>query len=213
MANVVPHVDDIEFHEEEKALSFAYREPTLPDVSLIHGRMLLMAWEEGLESVEERAVELVKTAVEMQLRKLVTALVASRNGFKLREGKFPHSYGAKIPNPWLLNTQNRFLRDSRGVAEVADSLEVPVSADAKEFDPLVPVGRPAVQDAEREALMEVACASGVTPVRRPISCFDAFRLLKADRSLIPSHTVYAINLERCIAKLYHPDPEEPYKDQ
>jgi hypothetical protein len=36
--------------DEERKLSFAFREPTLPDISLLHGRMLVSAWEHGLET-------------------------------------------------------------------------------------------------------------------------------------------------------------------
>jgi len=36
--------------DEERRLGFAYREPTMPDISLLHGRMLVSAWEFGLES-------------------------------------------------------------------------------------------------------------------------------------------------------------------
>ena len=36
--------------DEERKLTFAFREPTLPDISLLHGRMLVSAWEFGLES-------------------------------------------------------------------------------------------------------------------------------------------------------------------
>jgi hypothetical protein len=36
--------------EEDRHLRFAFREPTLPDVSMLHGRMLVSAWECGLET-------------------------------------------------------------------------------------------------------------------------------------------------------------------
>ena len=36
--------------EEDRKLGFAFREPTLPDISLLHGRMLVSAWECGLET-------------------------------------------------------------------------------------------------------------------------------------------------------------------
>ena len=38
--------------QEEKSLQFCVREKTMPDISLIHGRLLVAAWEEGLEGVE-----------------------------------------------------------------------------------------------------------------------------------------------------------------
>ena len=34
---------------QEKELQFCSKEKTLPDISLIHGRLLVAAWEEGLE--------------------------------------------------------------------------------------------------------------------------------------------------------------------
>jgi hypothetical protein len=40
--------------QEEKGLQFCAREKTMPDISLIHGRLLVAAWEEGLEGVEVR---------------------------------------------------------------------------------------------------------------------------------------------------------------
>ena len=55
-------------------------------------------------------MSLVLLAVEQQLRKLVTALLVQRNGFKVREGSFPHAVGSRVPNPWLRNAQRRLLR-------------------------------------------------------------------------------------------------------
>ena len=43
--------------QEEKGLQFCAREKMMPDISLIHGRLLVAAWEEGLEGVEVRQVE------------------------------------------------------------------------------------------------------------------------------------------------------------
>ena len=67
-----PEVAAVNLPPEERDLAFCVREKTLPDISLIHGRLLVAAWEEGLEGVEDAAVSLTLAAVESQLRKLVT---------------------------------------------------------------------------------------------------------------------------------------------
>ena len=66
-----PEVAAVNLPPEERDLAFCVREKTLPDISLIHGRLLVAAWEEGLEGVEDAAVSLTLAAVESQLRRLV----------------------------------------------------------------------------------------------------------------------------------------------
>ena len=101
-----PEVTVVNVSQEEKDLQFLAREKTLPDVSLIHGRLLVAAWEEGLEGVEDEAVSLTLAAVEQQLRRLVTSLVTSRNSWR-QFGGIKCSAGVPAPDPWLLNTQTK----------------------------------------------------------------------------------------------------------
>lgn len=89
---------------EERTVQFCGRESVLPDVSLIHGRLLVAAWEEGLEGVEESAVKLALAAAEQQLRRLVVCLLKTRNSWQETSG-LEHSLGCSAPSPWLLNTQ------------------------------------------------------------------------------------------------------------
>ena len=89
---------------EERAAQFCTRESTLPDVSLVHGRLLVGAWEEGLEGVEEGAVQLALAAAEQQLRRIIFSLLKTRNSWRASSG-VEHSVGAAAPDPWLLNTQ------------------------------------------------------------------------------------------------------------
>ena len=212
----------------ERTARFAHREaPLLPDSSLVHGRLLLAAWEEGIEKVEDEAVTLVLLAVEQQLRKLVTALLVQRNGYKVREGNFPHAVGSRVPNPWLRNVQRRLLRQEvsySGPREVAEVLpDPPEKLLIADIDPLVPVGRQTVTDEDQIAALEDVCAAraGEMDERRrkrkghaavadkmPLSLFDLMALLKRQKSLIPSHTVYALNMERIVARLYHRGRDE-----
>ena len=84
-------------------MQFCSREKTLPDISLIHGRLLVSAWEEGLEGVEDAAVSLTLAAAEAHLRRLVSSLVISRNSWRETTG-MRHSAGVGPPDPWLLNS-------------------------------------------------------------------------------------------------------------
>ena len=48
----LPNIDEFEPYEpDERNLMYAFKEPTLPDTSLIGGRLLLAAWEEGLGTI------------------------------------------------------------------------------------------------------------------------------------------------------------------
>ena len=213
--------------DADRTARFAHREaPLLPDAALVHGRLLLAAWEEGVEKVEEEAVSLVLLAVEQQLRKLVTALLVQRNGYKVREGNYPHSVGSRAPNPWLKNVQRRLLRQEASFAgprEVAEVLpDPPEKLLMADIDPLVPVGRQTVTDLDQVAALEDACATRAAEMgearrkrkgsavaeKAPVSLFDLMGLLKRHKSLIPSHTVYALNMERIVARLYHRGRDE-----
>nr|ACO12302.1 Transcriptional adapter 1-like protein [Lepeophtheirus salmonis] len=210
ISHVLSDADSIsEIHEEEKNLRFCDREAILPDTGLVHGRMLVSAWEEGLEGVEDAAVELTLSAVEHQLRTIITQLVMLRNGYKLRDG-IPFCAGAIVPDPWLLNSQRR-LRPYIGQTSIGEVIE-PFEEGEKE-DPLVPTSRLLFAQSQQRAMLEVACGSSSLGQRNirgrePIFLFELLELLKKSKQLIPSHVVHALNTERCIAKLYRKGPNE-----
>ena len=45
---------------------FATRELAVPDISMVQGRMLVCAWETGLEDVSDTAVKLIMQAIEVK---------------------------------------------------------------------------------------------------------------------------------------------------
>nr|CAG4644496.1 EOG090X0LUS [Lepidurus arcticus] len=47
-------------------LSYCHRDLMLPDTAMIHGRMMVIAWEYGLDGVSDNAVELLILAVQVQ---------------------------------------------------------------------------------------------------------------------------------------------------
>ena len=45
--------------------AFASRDMLLPDIGMVHGRMIVTAWDYGLDKVEDNAVRLLMKAVEV----------------------------------------------------------------------------------------------------------------------------------------------------
>ena len=45
--------------------AFASRDMLLPDIGMVHGRMIVTAWDYGLDKVEDNAVRLLMEAVEV----------------------------------------------------------------------------------------------------------------------------------------------------
>jgi len=178
--------------QEEKNLSFCVREKTMPDISLIHGRLLVAAWEEGLESVEEEAVAITLAAAEQQLRRIISCLIMNRNSWSKRE-HLTHSVGVGAPDPWLLNTQTkRKLNDNIGVTQ----------ASIHNASCIAPADRTEAEQAEAEGLYLTALSSK-SKHSNPLDLFDLLAALQSDRSVIPSHTVHSTTVERIIMRLHH----------
>merc|ERR1712080_306587 len=169
------------------------RESTLPDISLIHGRLMVAAWEEGLEGVEEAAVKLALSAVEQQLRKIIFSLVKTRKGWQETSGLI-HSVGSAAPNPWLLNTQSKrkVLTGDRDTAVAANMLNEQC---------LAPAHRTEADRAEAEALYSLSL-SRPPRLAQPLGLLDLPTALHTDRGIIPNHSVYSINMERVILRLH-----------
>ena len=47
---------------------YVSRELSLPDISMVHGRLLVSAWESGLRDVTDNAVKLVMKSVEVNFQ-------------------------------------------------------------------------------------------------------------------------------------------------
>ena len=197
-----------ELRNAEKNLRYCYREPLLPDISLIHGRMLLIAWEEGLNGTDDQTVNLIVRAVENLFRRLITALVKKRRGYQVRDHHVSYAIGSKRANPWLLNTQNHAYSPYHSVEEVSESIDDMGKIGTAGFvDSQVPTEKPVIEDAEQRSALEVACSlpdDESESQRRPINLFELMALLQEQRWLLPNHTVYSLNLERTIARLHHP---------
>ncbi|CAN7992448.1 unnamed protein product [Ixodes pacificus] len=198
----VPHAKARDPSESAKSLGFCSREHCLPDALLVHGRMFVIAWDCGLDSVDDRAVQLVMTAVKHQVKEVLTAVLSRRNAYKLREGRFQFALGCTPANPYLRNS--RILSNLQ-----CHSHPTTVSSTGEHLPEMVPT----LDWAESEAALEVACDPTPRPRLPPVSAMDLVEALQVHKGCIPSHTVYTKSIEQALAAQWHPSHEELDQEQ
>lgn len=158
---------------------YCVQELFLPDNGLVLGRLLIGAWEVGLSNVDEACAEMIGQAVQVLLKNILTAILMKRKGYKTTgSGTFAYDFGAPIKDIFTRNTVTR--------SKIDDS---PIELD-KEITSMNMPRR--VSDAT------VVLASCEEPYHRPhkrISTLDLYLTLH-DRSVIPSHSIHSINMER-----------------
>jgi len=176
------------FPLEKSRVRFCSRDLTLPDTALVHGRMLVAAWDAGLDhGCEDKAIKMILTATKEFLKQLVVTIISNRKGYRLRETKVVQSVGLPTLNPWLHNSWH-----THDVTTNSHSPHNPIIFQ-ENFR------------AERDSAVYIACAAAENESLKPISVLDVFQTLQMQKSVLPCHSVYAVNLERISQRLYHPD--------
>ncbi|XP_021937324.1 transcriptional adapter 1 isoform X4 [Zootermopsis nevadensis] len=185
-------------HVHEEPLRYSAQELFLPDMPLIFGRMILSAWEVGLDGAEEHAAELLVVGVQHFLKNVLTAILGRRKGYKVREDHFLYAMGSAVPNPWLCNTMN-----------IIDDVAVSLSTNINEAGRMKsPVHNLSLDEIEQKAAYEIACGDVASIAQYPVNAYQVLEALQVHRNVIPSHTVYSVNIERVINTLNHPANEE-----
>jgi len=176
------------FPLEKSHIRFCSRDLTLPDAALVHGRMLVAAWDAGLDDgCEDKAIKLILTATKQFLKQLMVAIISNRKGYRLRENRVVQSVGLPTLNPWLHNSWHT--HDSTTNSHSPD-------------DPSTYQG---TCKAERDSAYYIACTADENEFLKPISVLDVFQTLQVQKSVLPCHSIYAVNMERISQRLYHPD--------
>ncbi|GFR88976.1 transcriptional adapter 1-like protein [Elysia marginata] len=179
-------------------LGFVSREGLMPDLAMVHGRMLVCAWETGLADVQDTAVKLLMLALETQLKNILSQVVRQRKGYHLRENKFVYAAGVGVKNP--------FSTRLRQVTAPAGDCAPTVITAGYAHTPALRPSKQAGEDiaAEQEALGAEFSADHLDP----ISLYDLADTLHLHKSCIPSHSVCAPAMERIVHSLWHPSVEE-----
>ncbi|XP_017389557.1 transcriptional adapter 1 isoform X3 [Cebus imitator] len=176
----------------------------LPTRGQLEGRMIVTAYEHGLDNVTEEAVSAVVYAVENHLKDILTSVVSRRKAYRLRDGHFKYAFGSNVtPQPYLKNSVVAY----NNLIESPPAFTAPCAGQN-------PASHPPPDDAEQQAALLLACSGDTLPASLPpVNMYDLFEALQVHREVIPTHTVYALNIERIITKLWHPNHEELQQDK
>ncbi|XP_031569678.1 transcriptional adapter 1-like [Actinia tenebrosa] len=172
----------------------------LPDTATIHGRLYLGAWDAGLDNVADETVSLVQFATEYLIKDILSICCAKRSAYRLRDGHFRHVVGTAYPRMHLVNSTVKWPPDERTIE--------------KSSQPAVNNNHgKTLQQAAAEAALIVASTDDHRTSKSPVSPYDLRDALQNHRRVLPSHTVYAVNIERILSKLWHPSQEEIEQNQ
>lgn len=189
----------------------------LPNKVITHMKTFVIAWEMGLESANDDVSVYINLALQHFLKNIITELVCTKTAYRLRENKFKYAIGVKPMNPYLNNSLKIY----------SSNLEYdPYQIESNKMNSSL-VDTYAYNDSlfpsrlyESQALYEFACST--TSVndkqntkRLKLSTSDQdcgvnfnrltmFHLLIAflvNRTIIPSQSLYSINLERIFSRL------------
>nr|XP_020474009.1 transcriptional adapter 1 [Monopterus albus] len=186
---------------DEDELRLSAHTLLLPTRSQLEARMMVTAFEMGLDNITDDAVSTMTYAVEHHLKDVLTAVITRRKAYRLRDGHFPYAFGSNVmPQPYLKNS----LAAYHNVTEYP-----PPSASL----PAGPPPQVSPDDAEQQAVHLLACSADSLPAPLPpINMFDLLEALQVHHGVMPSHTMYSLNMERILSRLWHPSHEELEQD-
>ncbi|KAM9009491.1 transcriptional adapter 1 isoform 2-T2 [Ara ararauna] len=214
--------------QEDDDLKLCSHTMMLPTRGQLEGRMIVTAYEHGLDNVTEEAVTAVVYAVENHLKDILTSVISRRKAYRLRDGHFKYAFGSNVnPQPYLKNSvvaynnliewaeepgQKSYALVGHRCSAIGVKCCPPTCAAPSAGQSLAP--QPPPDDAEQQAALLLACSGDTLPAYLPpVNMYDLFEALQVHKEVIPAHTVYALNIERIVMKLWHPNHEELQQDK
>lgn len=214
---VTPSLDTAHFADKDFSLEFCSRERSLPYFKMIHGRLLLGAIDYNLQHIDIKAVFLLAEATVWMLKNIITKL-SERSNFKhnlRRESAYEHFKLANLTDEKLLRTHEErmnLLRQSTGDErfEIDPNLfKQKETSDEPEMDSDTDELMDCESANEKETLKNLGSYLNnplIVPQKKlPTTLFDLKNLLHFQRQLMPSHSIYTINMEKLICNLWHED--------
>lgn len=151
-------------------IRYAAQELFLPDNSLIYGRFLAGCWDNGLEFVEDQAIEIIVLGVQMMLKNIVSHCIRQRKHYRITsDKKFYYDVGCEHKNLDARNTLTRQKIDS----------EIP-TIERKTPD---------------DSIYLSAHEENSQLRRKKITLLDIYKTLR-DKNVIPSHSISMLSIER-----------------
>ncbi|ESN94503.1 hypothetical protein HELRODRAFT_185117 [Helobdella robusta] len=207
--SIVPQIPFQMPDPEALTPGYASLENLLPDASMVHGRMLVGAWERGLLSVDDQCVHLLKFAIEILLKNILSSLSSLKynkhsmdSSFYVGDGGFKQkslfNYSS-TPNSCELflevNDEPMLLDDENDVGGYDD--------DDDDSDGCSSMGEVS------SCLDEVSMphSSSKSSIHHA-NLFDLFNVFTTRKNIIPCHALYTLNMERIINTMWHPSSQE-----
>lgn len=154
---------------KNNSIRYVAQELFLPDNSLICGRFLAGCWDNGLEVIDDQAIEMIVVGVQMVLKNILSHCIRQRKHFRVTsDKKFYFDVGCEFKDPTIRNTLTRQKID----------LEVP------------PIERKNPDDSNYFSAHQESFNS-----KKKISLLDIYKSLQ-DKNVIPSHSISLLSIER-----------------
>lgn len=154
---------------KSNTIRYVAQELFLPDNTLIYGRFLAGCWDNGLEFVDEQAIEMIASSVQMILKNILSKCIRMKKHFKITsDRKFYFDVGCEFKDPTVRNTVTKQKLDQ-------DILTI-----------------------ERRNQDESSYFSTHDTSSNPkhkITLLDIYKTLQ-DKNLIPSHSISLLSIER-----------------
>lgn len=229
--SIVSHDEPGSKQAQMKAiLNDTKRVKCLPNKILTHMRIYVTAWEMGLELVDDQVSTYVNLALQYFLKNIVTTLICTKAAYRLRENRFKYAIGVKPMNPYLSNSLRVYSNNLEYDPYQIESNKMNSSIlDTCMYNDTLFPSRLYETQALYEYACSTTSISCSSPTRRtkrlklseifsnqeeesksqvdnlqPRRTLTLHHLLFAfitDRTIIPSQSLYSINLERIFTKL------------
>ncbi|KAI4458765.1 transcriptional adapter 1 [Holotrichia oblita] len=164
----------------------------LPDSGFIATRIAIHAWENGLEGADDNVAEYLVYACQIFVKNIITAMISRKEGYKIRDSKFQHSFGLPVPDPFIRNTNN-----------IIDNTQEPKVEVGENDDSFVPAYRNTLEVTEQQVAFSYACgkkkySDGKLTVKL------LYDTLRENKNIVGLHSVHSLNLLKM--GLYVQDP-------
>ncbi len=219
---ILASIETARLASQDFSLEFCARERSLPFAKMIHGRMLVSAIDYSISQVDPKAVFLLAEATCFMLKNILTKLI-SRNKFKnkLRYLSVHDNYRSKhITDKRILDKQNerldrnimnQFNLDPSFISRLKNNDYEDEMMIESELDNQEITNKTTENYKDENELNELKNLSYdlnnqfLVPVKKQkINLYDLKNLFEISKSsLMPSHSIYTINMEKTICTMWH----------
>lgn len=228
--------NSIPSQEKSEFISNGHKFKCLPSKVMTHMRIYVIAWEMGLDSVDDSVSTYIDLALHHFLKNIINEILCTKTGYRIRENRFRYAIGVKPLNPYLNNSLKVNSSNLEYDPYQIESNKMNSSlVDSYAYNDFLFPGRLY----EAQALYELACSTTthVPPeyLRKPkkpklseislspkqqqfeeliedeesnhhqngrrLTLFGLLMAFLSDKTILPSQTLYSVNLERILTKL------------